>query len=93
MKARYNKYKDTDVEKAAEYLLSEPEDTSRYASVQYYTDNVINVAMPSTYRFMEKVIQELAAMYRKPAYRWLRCILAAMKWRAAYGWSSQNVRR
>ena len=65
MKARYNKYKDTDVEKAAEYLLSEPEDTSRYASVQYYTDNVINVAMPSTYRFMEKVIQELAAMYRE----------------------------
>ena len=64
MKARYNKYKDTDVEKA-EYLLSEPEDTSRYASVQYYTDNVINVAMPSTYRFMEKVIQELAAMYRE----------------------------
>jgi hexosaminidase len=47
------------------YLLSEPEDTSRYASVQYYTDNVINVAMPSTYRFMEKVIQELAAMYRE----------------------------
>lgn len=93
MKARYNKYKDTDVEKAAEYLLSEPEDTSRYASVQYYTDNVINVAMPSTYRFMEKVIQELAAMYRKPAYRWLRCILAAMKWRAAYGWVLQNVRR
>lgn len=65
MKARYNKDKDTDVEKAAEYLLSEPEDTSRYASVQYYTDNVINVAMPSTYRFMEKVIQELAAMYRE----------------------------
>ena len=65
MKARYNKYKDTDVEKAAEYLLSEPEDTSRYTSVQYYTDNVINVAMPSTYRFMEKVIQELAAMYRE----------------------------
>ena len=48
MKARYNKYKDTDVEKAAVYLLSEPEDTSRYTSVQYYTDNVIKVAMPST---------------------------------------------
>ena len=65
MKARYNRYKDTDMEKAAEYLLSEPEDTSRYASVQYYTDNVINVAMPSAYRFMEKVIQELAAMYEE----------------------------
>ena len=44
MKARYNKYKDTDVEKAAEYLLSEPEDTSRYASVQYYTDKNISVS-------------------------------------------------
>ena len=65
MKARYNRYKDTDMEKAAEYLLSEPEDTSRYASVQYYTDNVINVAMPSAYRFMEKVVQELAAMYEE----------------------------
>ena len=51
--------------KATEYLLSEPEDTSRYESVQYYTDNVINVALPSSYRFMEKVIRELAAMYKE----------------------------
>lgn len=65
MKARYNKYKETAPEKAAEYLLSEPEDTSRYESVQYYTDNVVNVALPSTYHFMEKVIQELAAMYKE----------------------------
>lgn len=65
MKARYNKYIGTDPAKATEYLLSEPEDTSRYESVQYYTDNVINVALPSTYRFMEKVIQEIGAMYRE----------------------------
>lgn len=65
MKARYNKYIGTDPRKATEYLLSEPEDTSRYVSVQYYTDNVINVALPSTYRFMEKVIQELHAMYQE----------------------------
>lgn len=64
MKARYNKYVETAPEKATEYLLSEPEDTSRYASVQYYTDNVMNVALPSTYRFMEKVIRELDAMYK-----------------------------
>ena len=64
MKARYNKYIATDPEKATEYLLSELEDTSRYESVQYYTDNVINVALPSTYRFMEKVIQEINAMYK-----------------------------
>ena len=55
MKARYNKYFETDPGK----------DTSRYVSVQYYTDNVMNVALPSTYRFMEKVIQELNAMYQE----------------------------
>ena len=65
MKARYNKYIDTDPGKATEYMLSEPGDTSRYESVQYYTDNVVNVALPSTYRFMEKVIQELASMYKE----------------------------
>lgn len=65
MKARYDKYIKTDPDKAMEFMLSEPEDTSRYVSVQYYTDNVINVALPSTYRFMEKVIVELAAMYRE----------------------------
>lgn len=64
MKARYNKYIKTDPTKATEYLLSEPEDTSRYTSVQYYTDNVMNVGLPSTYRFMEKVITELATMYK-----------------------------
>lgn len=65
MKARYNKYIGTDPAKATEYMLSEPEDTSRYMSVQYYTDNVMNVALPSTYRFMEKVIREIGAMYKE----------------------------
>ena len=65
MKARYNKYIGSDKAKATEYMLSEPEDTSRYESVQYYTDNVINVALPSTYRFMKKVVQEINAMYKE----------------------------
>ena len=65
MKARYNKYIKTDPEKANEYILNDPQDTSRYSSAQYYTDNVMNVALPSTYRFMEKVIQEIAAMYKE----------------------------
>ena len=34
-------------------------------SNQYFRDDVMNPALPSTYRFMEKVIDELAAMYRK----------------------------
>lgn len=64
MNARYNKYKDTDIAKAEEYLLALPTDTSKYVSVQGYTDNVLDVALPSTYKFVEKVIDELAAMYK-----------------------------
>ena len=65
MNVRYKKYIDTDPEKAKEYLLSDLQDTSRYISAQAYTDNVMNVALPSTYRFMEKVIQEIVAMYKE----------------------------
>ena len=65
MKARYHKYVNTAPEKANEYLLSDAQDTSRYVSAQSYTDNVMIVALPSTYRFMEKVIRELIAMYEE----------------------------
>ena len=45
------------------FLLSDPDDTSEYLSAQSYTDNVMNVAMESTYKFMETVIDALIAMY------------------------------
>ena len=45
------------------YLLSEPEDVSEYMSVQDYNDNAINVALPSTYAFIEKVFDGLIGMY------------------------------
>ena len=45
------------------YLLSEPEDTSKYMSVQDYPDNAINVALPTTYAFIEKVFDGLIGMY------------------------------
>ncbi len=64
MEARYRKYIDTDPVKAHEYLLTEWEDSSVYYSAQYYDDNVLNVALPATYRFLEKVVTEVAAMYR-----------------------------
>ena len=63
MNARYNKYIHTDKAKAEEYLLIDFADTSEYLSAQEFSDNVINVAMPSTYRFIEKVIDEFAKMY------------------------------
>ena len=44
-------------------LLSEPEDVSEYESVQDYTDNVMNVALPSTYTFFETVFDGLIALY------------------------------
>lgn len=65
MKARYNKYKDTDLQKASEYLLHDAQDSSKYSSAQSYSDNVINVTMPSAYKFMDKVISEIAAMYHE----------------------------
>lgn len=65
MNARYNKYKDTNPEKANEYLLADFNDTSKYLSAQWYTDNVINAAMPSAYRFVRKIIDEVESMYKE----------------------------
>lgn len=45
------------------YLLSEPEDTSKYVSVQDYRDNAINVALPTTYNFIAKIFDEIISMY------------------------------
>ena len=63
MNARYKKYIETDKKKAEEYLLIDFADTSKYVSAQRFTDNVINVALPSSYRFVDKVIDEIDKMY------------------------------
>ena len=47
------------------FLLSEPEDESKYVSVQDYRDNAINVALPSTYNFIEKVFEGLITLYKE----------------------------
>ena len=64
MEARFNRLKGEDMEKAREYLLSESADTSKYVSAQAYTDNIMNVALPSVYRFMDKVSDEIIKMYK-----------------------------
>ncbi len=48
-----------------DYALTDPADTSKYTSVQGYPDNVINPALESTYRFIERVVGDLAAMHRE----------------------------
>lgn len=47
----------------AEVLLSDPEDASEYMSVQMWKDNVMNVCLPSTYEFLRRVVDAVAAMY------------------------------
>lgn len=65
MEARYNRLmKEGKEEEANEYRLIDPEDRSEYMSAQSYTDNVVSVARESTYHFYEKVVDEIAEMYK-----------------------------
>lgn len=50
-------------QEAEAYLLRDFEDRSVYSSAQYFTDNVMNVALPSTYRFIETVLDAFVEMY------------------------------
>lgn len=48
---------------ATQYLLRDTLDVSNYRSVQGYKDNIMNIALPSTYAFIEKVVDEVREMY------------------------------
>jgi len=64
MEARYRKFMaKEDPTGAEEYLLSDINDTSEYLSVQFYTDNTLNVCMDSTYHFLDKVISEVQELH------------------------------
>ena len=47
------------------YRLDDPADRSVYTSAQGYHDNVMNPALESTYRFIERVIGDVVAMHRE----------------------------
>jgi len=49
---------------ANEYLLHDDKDASTYRSVQFYDDNVICVCQNSTYKFLEKIVDEVVVMYK-----------------------------
>ncbi len=64
MKARAQRLTDAGDEDAANYYrLDEPGDQSEYLSIQNFNDNVINVCIESTYRFLDLVFDELIAMH------------------------------
>jgi hexosaminidase len=66
MEHRYRKYMAMgDKQKANEYRLYDPADSSMYRSAQSWHRNVMNVAMPSTLKFVEKITDELLAMYKE----------------------------
>ncbi len=54
-----------DAEGAGRFRLSDPEDGSTYTSAQGYHDNVMNPALPSTYAFVERVVQDLVTLHRE----------------------------
>ena len=52
-------------EQAEMYLLTEFSDTSVYSSIQHYNDNTLNPCLPSTFRFIDKLLAELKAMHQQ----------------------------
>jgi hexosaminidase len=65
MNARYDRLMAEGKKAEAErYLLYDPNDKSQYSSNQYWTDNIIDVSLPSTYNFIETVINDIVSMYK-----------------------------
>ncbi|GAB3023038.1 family 20 glycosylhydrolase [Spirosoma pulveris] len=66
MEARYERLmKEGNEREANEYRLIDPNDKSVYLSAQGYTDNVVSVGQESTYRFYEKVVDEITKLYKE----------------------------
>ncbi|MGA7303307.1 MAG: family 20 glycosylhydrolase [Rhodothermales bacterium] len=52
-------------DEARQYLLTDFDDTSKYRSVQGWDDNVANVCLESTFRFVEHVVDELSGLFKE----------------------------
>ncbi len=66
MDARYDRLvKAGNKTEAERYLLRDIGDKSVYQSIQGFTDNVIDVSLPSTYAFLERVVGDLTGMYKE----------------------------
>ena len=64
MQARQKKFAAVGQDNEAnKYLLSDPLDTSKYLSVQFFTDNAINPCLESTYEFLEFVVSSVKHMH------------------------------
>jgi len=66
MEARYHHYMEQgDQEAAEEFRLVDPDDRSVYISAQRYKDNIVCVALESSYHFYETVVRDIRNMYEE----------------------------
>ncbi len=65
MEARYQAELKRGAARPDRFRLVDPDDRSSYRSAQYYTDNVINPGLDSSYRFIDTVLAEVAQMHQK----------------------------
>jgi len=66
MEHRYRRLMEAGQPEAAKaFRLIDPADTSQYSSAQAYDNNVVSVARPSTYRFYQTVLDDVAEMYQE----------------------------
>ncbi len=73
MEARYRTFMQQGDEKAAnEFRLIDPDDRSVYLSAQLYKDNIVCVALESTYHFYETVVKDIIAMYQEAGIKLTR---------------------
>jgi hexosaminidase len=49
--------------KSLPHLLQDEEDQSQFRSIQHYTDNVLSPALPGTYEFLDRVLEEVAELF------------------------------
>jgi hexosaminidase len=64
MESRYLELQKSGRKDARQYLLNDLEDQSVYRSPQLYTDHVMNPGLPSTYAFIERVLDQVAALHK-----------------------------
>jgi hexosaminidase len=64
MTARYKKYQALeDEKKAKQFLLEDFADTTKYSSVQFYSDNTINACLESSYDFVVEVMTQVKKIH------------------------------
>ncbi len=54
---------------ALQYLLRDTLDHSVYSTPQWFHDNIMDVAVPSVYTFIEKVVDEIDRLYKEAGVR------------------------